>query len=143
MLESRKAGWQKWTPDRRIAWDVRCVANMVRHPLWHVGMSYRDLKNAKQRDLRKRTGRIRADSIRQRYGIDENKYARMLASQGGRCALCGGTDKDRWGKFHVDHDHVTMKLRGLLCLRCNLVLGQYESFKSNIPAMEAYIACSL
>lgn len=136
----RKAGGQPWTHDRRISWDVRCAARIMMHPLWRVGMSFRDMKNAKQKDRRSRVGRIRADSLRQRYGIDDEKYQQMLIAQNGCCALCGGTDKDRWGRFHVDHDHTTMRLRGLLCPKCNLGLGTYESLRAKIPVLEAYIA---
>jgi hypothetical protein len=50
----------------------------------------------------------------------------MLEEQEGRCAICRSDDvgwhrKDRWA---VDHDHVTGKVRGLLCHHCNSLLGQ-------------------
>lgn len=48
----------------------------------------------------------------------------MLQQHGGRCTACGskpnGTYKNR---LEVDHDHVTNQVRGLLCSRCNKVLG--------------------
>lgn len=45
----------------------------------------------------------------------------MLAEQGGRCAVCAERPAE-----HVDHDHVTGKVRGLLCFNCNGGLGQFR-----------------
>jgi hypothetical protein len=43
----------------------------------------------------------------------------MLAAQHGVCAICQTAQA-----IHVDHDHRTGQIRGLLCLRCNAALGQ-------------------
>ena len=50
-------------------------------------------------------------------GIDDAEYERLLEAQGGHCALCPSTPKTR--RLHVDHDHKTGTVRGLLCHRCN------------------------
>ena len=47
----------------------------------------------------------------------------MPALQGGVCAICGAVPPED-GSFHVDHDHETGRVRGLLCVRCNIGLGQ-------------------
>lgn len=69
----------------------------------------------------------RERSYRKNYGIGIEDYDRMLDSQGGKCAICGA---DRPGKAHknfaVDHCHATGRVRGLLCVRCNVGLGFYE-----------------
>lgn len=41
------------------------------------------------------------------------EYERMLEAQGGGCAICGSPGKTR--RLHVDHDHRTGRIRGLLC----------------------------
>jgi hypothetical protein len=48
-------------------------------------------------------------------GVSDGDYARMLEEQGGACAIhgCNRTPKTR--RFHVDHDHRTGQVRGLLC----------------------------
>ncbi len=46
-------------------------------------------------------------------GITDDGYAAMLAEQGGGCAICGSTPKTR--RLHVDHDHASGRVRGLLC----------------------------
>lgn len=53
-------------------------------------------------------------------GVTDEEYARMFAAQNGHCALCPSTPKTR--RLHVDHDHATGAVRGLLCHRCNRAL---------------------
>lgn len=68
------------------------------------------------------------------YGIGIEDYNRMNLEQGGRCAICG-TDEPLKGKnkyFSVDHCHETGKVRGLLCVACNHLLGRYEKHRIKI-----------
>lgn len=67
----------------------------------------------------------RESRYRRVYGITEAEYQRLLAEQGGRCAICR-TDRanpNRDARFAVDHNHETKAVRGLLCLRCNVLLA--------------------
>ena len=60
--------------------------------------------------------------LRRAYGIGLDDYRAMALAQAGRCAICGRKPRlDR--KLHVDHDHVTGRVRKLLCPDCNAVLG--------------------
>jgi len=56
-------------------------------------------------------------------GVTADMYAAMLAEQGGGCAVCGRPPRTR--RLHVDHDHATGRVRGLLCYRCNRALPAY------------------
>ena len=75
----------------------------------------------------------RKATIRQKYGLSEEDYFRILKEQGGHCAICPRTDgrrkqrKQTPTKFHfaVDHDHDTGVTRGLLCDTCNRALGMF------------------
>lgn len=49
--------------------------------------------------------------------ITDEEYERRLSDQGGGCAICHATPKTR--RLHVDHDHKTGRVRGLLCFGCN------------------------
>lgn len=69
----------------------------------------------------------RNTSLKYKYGLALDEYRRMLESQGGVCAICGGYESASNGKeidsFAVDHNHKTGTVRGLLCRRCNTLLG--------------------
>jgi len=63
--------------------------------------------------------------IKYAFGITEKEHDAMLASQGDKCAICG---RDRntakhVRRFHIDHDHATGYVRGILCANCNHLLG--------------------
>lgn len=47
------------------------------------------------------------------------QYDRLLAAQNGRCAICLKEPGKGKRRFHIDHDHATMTVRGVLCFRCN------------------------
>ena len=79
-------------------------------------------------------GRPRRNVVmRARYGIDHDEYDRLLAEQGGRCAICRRTPSEvaqpkHWnGYLCVDHCHATQVVRGLLCNDCNLAVARLES----------------
>jgi len=69
------------------------------------------------------------------YGITSDQYNKMLEDQNGVCKICftGCLTKRR---LAVDHCHVTGKVRGLLCVKCNSVLGQVGD---NIKILEEAI----
>lgn len=52
-------------------------------------------------------------------------YARLFREQDGVCAICGNPPKKR--PLHIDHNHSTGRVRGLLCFRCNRGLPTYAT----------------
>lgn len=76
--------------------------------------------------------------LRWNYGINAETYEVLLEVQNGVCAICGqGNDQGR--RLEVDHDHVTGKVRGLLCGRCNKVLGSCRENPKLLTAMIEYL----
>lgn len=67
--------------------------------------------------------RKREDAMRRAYGISPEQFATLLESQGGKCALCFGPPNGPGDRLHVDHCHNTKRIRGLLCAKCNTLLG--------------------
>lgn len=57
-------------------------------------------------------------------------YEFMLKSQNGVCAICGQSETKKTGNkidlLSVDHQHTTSKIRGLLCSKCNVGLGNFR-----------------
>jgi hypothetical protein len=68
--------------------------------------------------------------LKNRYSITLEEYNNMLESQDYICAICGTDKPGGMGRFHVDHNHITGKVRGLLCNNCNMLLGYYELGKN-------------
>lgn len=67
----------------------------------------------------------REGHLKRKYGITLEDYERMLEEQGGVCFICKKPrPEDR--TLHVDHDHATGEIRGLLCFRCNNALGDFD-----------------
>jgi hypothetical protein len=60
----------------------------------------------------------RKGHLKRKFGMTLDDYERMLKAQGGVCAICGEARPEE-RTLHVDHDHETGAIRGLLCFRCN------------------------
>jgi hypothetical protein len=77
--------------------------------------------------------------LRRTYGITEAEYHEMLDRQGGVCAICLRPPKA--GKnLHVDHDHVSGWVRGLLCMTCNHdLLGRRDQDPDLFRRAAAYL----
>lgn len=80
-------------------------------------------------------GDVKKDErLRRLYGISLATYRRMIAEQGGTCALCPDEP------MHVDHHHVSGEPRGILCMTDNVGIG---SFREELPRMaraQVYLA---
>jgi hypothetical protein len=98
--------------------------------------------NAKQRVYRsKRRDVEREGHLRRTFGITQADYDALLASQGGGCAICG--KPPRKISLHVDHDHETGEIRGLLCVGCNNALGQFHDDAALLDRAISYVAREL
>lgn len=70
----------------------------------------------------------------QKYGLMPDDYDRMASAQQGLCFLCG-----RKAKLYVDHDHVTGRVRRLLCPTCNVGIGHLGDDPARLRAAADYI----
>jgi hypothetical protein len=61
-------------------------------------------------------------ALRKNYGISLDEYEALVKSQNGVCAICLRFPNAN-GVLHVDHDHETGRVRGLLCMSCNVAIG--------------------
>ena len=76
--------------------------------------------------------------LRRNYGITIHQYRAMERQQDHRCAICFGGPNGR-GRFHVDHDHTTGHVRGLLCAKCNLLLGHADDDIARLESAIDYL----
>ena len=84
----------------------------------------------------------RKKNLLQNYGLTVEQYAEMVSTQSYLCGICGVDFRVESRMPHVDHDHVTGKVRGILCHNCNLMLGQakdnVETLKNAIAYLESF-----
>lgn len=82
---------------------------------------------------------MRRSRLKNIWGLTEEAFEEMLRLQDGGCAICKSTEPRGRGKFHVDHDHATGKIRGLLCHSCNTGLGQFKDSVGRLSAAIDYL----
>jgi hypothetical protein len=65
-----------------------------------------------------------------RYGLTESVFLEMYEQQEHKCKICGRpiaySTGNAMDSLHIDHDHETGKVRGLLCGDCNTGLGKFK-----------------
>jgi len=104
----------------------------------------------KNRDAIKRKKRIaylkfstpelrRRNKYMHRYGITMEDYKNFYNSQNGVCAICLKTETGKKRFLSVDHCHKTDKVRGLLCDKCNNMLGRAEDNPMVLMSASLYL----
>jgi hypothetical protein len=78
------------------------------------------------------------------YGVSKERYDAMVLAQEGVCAICGKPPQGFSGRTRnkvlvVDHVHETGKVRGLLCGKCNTMLGHANEQVSVLERAIAYL----
>ena len=109
--------------------------------IWYA--ANKDRINAKQREYRRTNPDARRGyRLKSEFGITLEDYDRMVAAQGGKCAICllppPGTGRNT-KRLHIDHDHDTGEIRGLLCHACNTSLGQLGEDHERMQRMIDYV----
>jgi hypothetical protein len=94
---------------------------------------------AEQRKIKNRENMLKA-----KFGITAEFYDALLVAQRGVCAICGKpeTEVGNHGEVRplaVDHDHKTGKVRGLLCNKCNPMLGMANDEEIILIKAAAYL----
>lgn len=73
--------------------------------------------------------------LARKFKLTWKRWEQFLVDQSGRCSGCNKP----LIKYHIDHDHKSMKVRGLLCPRCNLALGAAGDSPSTLRALANYL----
>jgi hypothetical protein len=102
---------------------------------WHE--SHKDEINEKARKRYTSDGRWRKQ-LRTRFGLTPEEYWSKYEEQKGLCAICSNGQCVGL-KLDVDHNHVTGKVRALLCRHCNTGIGLLKDSISRVEAALAYL----
>ena len=89
------------------------------------GKKYASVYYKKNKDSVEYVEGWRERHLKRKYGISIEQYNKMFYEQGGKCKICGCMkNKNKRQYFmNVDHCHETGKVRGILCSKCNIILG--------------------
>lgn len=105
----------------------------------------RDKLNADARQKRAANiKRFKGYALKADFGLCIEEFDRMVNEQNNLCKLCGRpeTTKHQSGKtkdLAVDHDHLTGKIRGLLCWVCNTGIGKLQDSPELLRKAADYI----
>ena len=116
--EYKKKHRKKLNKQARTRYQKNRNKELKRIRKWHAAnKGYRMKKPASWRT---------EQEMRYRYKIDIFTYKTALRIQKYTCAVCPRKFTKKYGKYppNIDHCHKTGIVRGILCRRCNLVLGQ-------------------
>lgn len=81
----------------------------------------------------------RRSHLKRKYGMTLEEYDAMLEAQGGGCFICGRPPREDIS-LHVDHDHSTGKVRGILCFCCNNALADFQDDPALLRKAAAYVS---
>lgn len=116
----------------------------AQHRQWQLAHAaelrlYRQRHHAKRlaTDLAGVRAEQRAAWLARRYGLTDLEFNAMLLAHDHRCAICGTTDDG--AALHIDHNHATGVVRGLLCGNCNRGVGLFRDDPSVIDRAAAYL----
>lgn len=123
----------KWCPDCET---VKHIDEFVRSRGHVSGLhSYcRPCHNARGKASKEKVGGSRTYHLKRRYGLTAQEVDALIMAQGGLCAICGEAPAE-----HVDHDHGTGRVRGILCFNCNGGLGQFRDRDDLLTLAIAYL----
>lgn len=83
---------------------------------------------------------VRERVLKRNYGMTIEDYDSMVKQQSNRCLICSASGSDQKdGKLVVDHCHASGKVRGLLCNKCNLLLGHADDLIGRLESAILYL----
>jgi Recombination endonuclease VII len=76
--------------------------------------------------------------LRRTYGITLEDYEHLLEQQNFQCYFCEVVHSDK-KPLHVDHDHETNRIRGLLCLSHNQAIAKFGDSPAGVTNLLQYL----
>lgn len=131
---------------RKLTPEEREERNRKRKERYASDLEFREKEKAQARAwAAQNTHRKRNSRLKSEFNITLEEYNILLEKQNGQCAICGkkSTGIQETGKrersMHVDHNHETGEVRGLLCPQCNFGIGQFKDNPQILRAAADYL----
>jgi hypothetical protein len=124
--------WQSRHPERQRQWRAE-----------HPGYNAARMRAARAEDPTTVRYAQKKWRLKSKYGISIEAYEQMLADQDGRCGICRREErlviKGTTCTLAVDHDAATGRVRGLLCVNCNMAIGGLQHAPTLLRAAIVYL----
>lgn len=88
--------------------------------------------------LKRNKEKQRGYHLKYDYRLTPERYLQMFGAQNGLCAICQQPPSSK-RPLHVDHNHETNQIRGLLCTRCNPMIGYAGESTERLRAAIEYL----
>lgn len=97
------------------------------------------IRNREVRKAQEYKDNYRSYIILKNYGITVEEYEGVFERQGRKCAICPAVEPGGSKGWHTDHDHETGQFRGILCHKCNLMIGLANDDPSILSSAISYL----
>jgi len=108
------------------------LKNKIKINKWRKGWRANNRKENKEKAIETN----KRWNLKRKYNITLEQYNELFEKQEGKCAICGRHQTKLKRPLSVDHDHKTDEIRGLLCTKCNVIVGWYEILKDDLELVE-------
>lgn len=81
---------------------------------------------------------VKAGHLKKKYGITLKDFHSIMKVQGDVCAICRRS-LDGGKASHIDHNHITNEIRGILCSKCNTAIGLLDEDENIIWNLLEYL----
>lgn len=126
----------------KLCQSSRNKAKRVNDPKWH------NLQKEKSKQYRKTNPiksqlKVKDCTYRAKYGVTYLEFLEKIKSQKGICKICSTPlvieGRNCPQKAVIDHCHITGKVRGIICHRCNVGLGNFLDDANLLKFAQEYI----
>ena len=140
--EKKRAYSKKWRDKNkkhaaalRRAWKVQNASKIQAYRIKYRQLHPEEHRVWARAQYAKEPKKYRLRQRLAKYGLTRVQYEEMQTAQGHKCLICQTTTDN----LHLDHNHATGKVRGLLCNLCNLGLGLFKDDKIRLAQAIAYL----
>ena len=130
-----------FSPDPRGSQGVNAYCKPCRAALSKAEYHANKEKHRARKDkaIKENPRRQKGYYLKNRFNISMKEWETIFNNQGKVCAICK-IDKPSGMGWHTDHDHETNKVRGILCMNCNMALGLFKDKVEFLASAVLYLS---
>ena len=142
---------QAWYQNNRELSIKRAKQYRLDHPEWAIEVDKNENRSEFAKSWRKRNPEAAKENAEHQsllrrfsnHGLTLDQYHSLVEKQDFRCIVCSVVPDDSYGGshdgFHIDHDHVSGRVRGLLCKHCNVGIGMLKDSEEVLLSAVEYL----